>query len=265
MFWKRRMSVWIRELLAGFLIGIGGMVFLACNTENPYIGKYVGALLFSVALSSILLFKLNLYTGMVGYLPEQSGAFAFDTVVSVLLNFAGALAVGFLRPSIGNVRELCLARLDKSVPQVLIDAFLCGILIFICVDVYKKKNRLIAVFLCVPTFILCGFEHSIADAYYFANARMLSDGRSILFLALVVAGNAVGGLFIPCLLKLASRLGKEDGNDGTGKDIEEKDKEKGQNKPDANPHGNPEGNPEEVEDTSRTCEELSDTPAKETR
>ena len=209
MFWKERMAVWIREVLAGILIGIGGMAFLACNTENVYIGKYAGALLFCVALSSILLFKLNLFTGMVGYLPDGKGTFAFDTLMSVVLNFAGAFAVGFLRPSLSNVRDLCQARLDKSIPQVLLDAFFCGILIFICVDVYKKKNRLIAVFLCVPTFILCGFEHSIADAYYFANARMLADWKAVLFLALVVAGNAAGGLLIPCLLKLAARLEKK--------------------------------------------------------
>ena len=206
MYWKERVAVWIRECLAGILIGIGGMVFLACNTDNVYVGKYVGALLFSVALSSILLFRLNLFTGMVGYLPEGKKSFSFDTLMSVILNFAGAFAVGFLRPSLSNVRELCQARLDKSIPQVLLDAFFCGILIFICVDVYKKKNRLIAVFLCVPTFILCGFEHSIADAYYFANARMLADWKTVLFLVLVVVGNAAGGLFIPCLLKLVSRL-----------------------------------------------------------
>ncbi|MBP5230752.1 MAG: formate/nitrite transporter family protein [Clostridia bacterium] len=206
MFWKQRAAIRIRELLAGVLIGIGGMVFLACNTDNPYVGKYVGAVLFAVALSSILLFRLNLYTGMVGYLPEQNGVYAYDTLASILWNFAGAFLVGFLRQPMSNVRDLCLARLDKSVPQVLIDAFLCGILIFICVDVYKKKNRLIAVFLCVPTFILCGFEHSIADAFYFANARLLADWRSVLFLLLVVVGNAAGGLLIPLLLKLASAL-----------------------------------------------------------
>lgn len=209
MFWKQRAAVWIREYLAGVMIGIGGMVFLACNTDNVYVGKYVGALLFSVALSSILLFRLNLLTGMVGYLPEQDGAFAFDTLMSVFLNFAGAFTVGFLRPSLSNVQELCGARLDKSIPQILLDAFFCGILIYLCVDVYKKKNRLIAVFLCVPTFILCGFEHSIADAYYFANARMLADGRTVLFLLLVVLGNAAGGLFVPCVLKLASRLDRK--------------------------------------------------------
>jgi len=225
MIWKQRLAVWLRELLAGMLIGIGGMVFLACSADSLSVGKYVGALLFSVALSSILLLKLNLYTGMVGYLPEQNGTYAFDTAMSVVWNFAGAILTGFLRSPVGNAEALCAARLEKSVPQVLLDAFLCGILIFICVDVYRKKSRLVAVFLCVPTFILCGFEHSIADAFYFANARMLCDWRTVLFLFLAVAGNAAGGLLIPLLLKLSSRLekkpdsGKESGEQsGSGKE-----------------------------------------------
>jgi len=209
MFWKQRAAVWIREFLAGMLIGIGGMVFLACEPGSPPIGKYVGAVLFSVALSSILLLKLNLYTGMIGYVPEQDGKYAFDTVMSIVWNFAGAFLVGFLRPPVGNVCELCASRLEKSIPQILIDAFLCGILIFICVDVYKKKNNLIAVFLCVPTFILCGFEHSIADAFYFANAQMLANGRTVLFLLLVIVGNAAGGLLIPLLTKLSAYLSKQ--------------------------------------------------------
>ena len=213
MFWKQRLAVWLRELLAGMLIGIGGMVFLACSADTLSVGKYIGALLFSVALSSILLLKLNLYTGMVGYLPENHGTYAFDTAMSVVWNFVGAFLIGFLRSPVGNAEALCAARLEKSIPQVLIDAFLCGILIYICVDVYRKKNRLVAVFLCVPTFILCGFEHSIADAFYFANARMLGNWRTVLFLFLVVTGNAAGCLLIPVLLRLSSRLEKKPGSE----------------------------------------------------
>lgn len=208
MSWKQHLSIWIRELLAGFLIGIGGIAFLSCNTDNLYVGKYIGALLFSVALMSILLFKLNLYTGMVGYLFDNKPSFALDTLLSVPLNFLGAFIVGWMRGPISNVQDLCAARLQKSIPCVLIDSILCGVLIFLCVDVFKKHNRLIAVFICVPTFILCGFEHSIADAFYFANAQMLTADGAPLFLILVVVGNAIGGLLIPLLLKLSNYLNK---------------------------------------------------------
>ena len=52
---------------------------------------------------------------------------------------------------------------------------------------------------CIPVFILSGFEHSIADMFYFSLAGTVFQGRSLLFLLLVVLGNSLGGLFIPCL------------------------------------------------------------------
>ena len=47
---------------AGLLVGIGGAVFLACES------RIAGAVLFSVALVGICLLGLSLFTGRVGYL-----------------------------------------------------------------------------------------------------------------------------------------------------------------------------------------------------
>ena len=47
-------------ILAGMMIGIGDIALMSC--EN----KYIGALMFSVALMSIIYFQLPLYTGRVG-------------------------------------------------------------------------------------------------------------------------------------------------------------------------------------------------------
>ena len=44
--------------------------------------------------------------------------------------------------------------------------------------------------------MLSGFEHSIADMFYFALAGMY-NGKSIIFLLLVLLGNSLGGMFIP--------------------------------------------------------------------
>ena len=80
-------------------------------------------------------------------------------------------------------------------------AIFCGLLIFICVDIFKKKNTLVGIFFCIPVFILCGFEHSIADMFYLFNARVFS-WEAVLFIAVVAVGNAVGGLFIPVCSKV---------------------------------------------------------------
>lgn len=55
----------LSSVCAGVLISIGGCVFLACKN------RYVGAVLFSVALLCICLKGYALYTGRVGYIIES--------------------------------------------------------------------------------------------------------------------------------------------------------------------------------------------------
>lgn len=199
---KKRTAEFIKSILAGVMISIGGTVFLSC--EN----RYVGAFFFSVGLVAVVMLGLNLYTGKIGYVFDNDRLFAVDTALSILGNLVGCVAVGLMQSSKGNVASIVAAKLDKSIPSLFVDAVLCGVLIFVCVDIYKKKNTPIAIFLCIPTFILCGFEHSVADMFYIVNARVFTADAA-LFLLIVVLGNAVGGLIIPLALKLASRLGRE--------------------------------------------------------
>jgi len=54
---------------------------------------------------------------------------------------------------------------------------------------------------CIPVFILCGFEHSIADLFYFAASGIVSL-EACLFLWIVILGNALGGMLLPLLNKV---------------------------------------------------------------
>ena len=56
----------IDGVLAGCLVSIGGTVLLSCDN------RYLGALLFCIALLSICWFGFNLYTGKVVPLPYNS-------------------------------------------------------------------------------------------------------------------------------------------------------------------------------------------------
>ena len=74
---------------------------------------------------------------------------------------------------------------------------------YTAVACYKLKNAVSAILFCVPVFIISGFEHSIADMFYF----FLADSFGIhtwFFLAIVVLGNSVGGMIIPALTTLAN-------------------------------------------------------------
>lgn len=182
-----RLCEFVKSVFAGIAISIGGMVYLSC--EN----RYVGAVLFSIGLISVLMLQFNLYTGRVGYIISNGKTFLIDTVLSVFGNLAGCILAGLMKASIGNVSALCATKLDKPLLTVFADAVLCGILIYICVEIYKRYNTVVAVVFCIPAFILCGFEHSVADMFYFVNARMISQ-QSAVFILTVILGNAAGAV-----------------------------------------------------------------------
>ena len=49
-------------------------------------------------------------------------------------------------------------------------------------------------FLCVPVFILSGFEHCLADAFYFFLTENLMFSKVVIFILITVLGNTIGGL-----------------------------------------------------------------------
>ena len=53
-------------------------------------------------------------------------------------------------------------------------------------------------------FILAGFEHSIANMFYFGAANMLNL-QSIGYLCIVILGNAIGGMLFPVLDRFGSK------------------------------------------------------------
>lgn len=180
----------VRGVLAGLMISIGGYVYLGC--EN----RVVGAVFFTVGLITITLFGFDLYTGKIGYWLGQSRQERWQTLLSLPCNAVGCLIAGLARRPAGAVLALCEARLAKAPLTLLVDGIFCGILIFICVEIYKTRGTVLGILICIPTFILCRFEHSIADVFYFCNARIFS-WQAVLVVVLVALGNALGALIIP--------------------------------------------------------------------
>ena len=191
----------IKGILAGLCITLGGCVLLGC--EN----RYIGALLFSVALPTICMLGFSLYTGKVGYLVNSHKGKDFATVYSGLLgNIIGCFGFGFLASEslpalVAKAQALCQGKLEQSFTEALIRAFFCGVLMYIAVRLYREKSTIVGIFVCVPAFILSGFEHSIANMFYFAAARIF-HGEMVLYLLVIVLGNSLGGWCIPLLEKL---------------------------------------------------------------
>ena len=136
---KRYLNILLLAIGSGMSICLGGGVYLAC--EN----KILGAFLFSVGLCTILVFKFNLFTGMVGYIPNNKPAYILDVAVVWLGNLIGAYSfatiMSFTR--IGEKLKLTATSLvekklnDNAISLIILGIF-CGLLMFIAVDSYKK-------------------------------------------------------------------------------------------------------------------------------
>ena len=69
--------------LSGLMISVGGAVYLLC--EN----KIIGSFLFSFGLFTIVQRGFALYTGKVGYIPENPPVYIISTLVTLIGNAAG--------------------------------------------------------------------------------------------------------------------------------------------------------------------------------
>jgi formate/nitrite transporter FocA (FNT family) len=66
-------------------------------------------------------------------------------------------------------------------------------------------GKYLSLFLGVIVFILCGFEHCIANMFYISMAGMWS-GKAFVFLLVNTLGNAVGGWIIPVAKKAMDKI-----------------------------------------------------------
>ena len=197
-------------IIAGILISLGGAVYLACNVATLPYAKYIGAFLFSLALVCICMRGYALYTGKIGLIFEKHTKDDISLLLLCLLgNAIGTIAFGYLIgwifPSMKETAlTLCTSKLDQGYGFGLLRAILCGILVYLSVDIYRNNMSPLGILLCIPAFILSGYEHSIADIFYFA-ASGIASGQALLYLLMIIIGNSIGGLLIPALQLIRPR------------------------------------------------------------
>ena len=184
--WKRLIS---KSTLAGLLISLGATAFLTVDN------KIVGALLFSIGLTAVILLEANLYTGKIGYVNSKAKLISAARIL--IQNLLVALVCGLIFYSAKNniCETLWLGKLTKSWYEFLFDSIGCGICIYLSVELYKKTGSIFVIVLGVLVFILSGFEHCIADIFYLSASRSF-DLKSILYILIAIIGNSIGSLLI---------------------------------------------------------------------
>ena len=95
---------------------------------------------------------------------------------------------------------LCEVKLADSPVSIFLLAVFCNLLIYIAVEGFRRNphelGKYLSLFFGVMVFILCGFEHCVANMYYISIAGMWS-GKSLLYILVMTLGNAAGGVLLP--------------------------------------------------------------------
>lgn len=207
-------------MAAGMCIGFGGGIFQVCMaTMSASGGRVVGSLLFSVGLFLVCVLQVNLYTGKIGYVFENKKDYLVMLVEMLVGNAIGAIGLGYLVSAtslmgvLGDFPTKCAAGkiLDfgnggQKWYSCLINAFFCGVLVYLAVDIFKKAEnygiKIVGLVGCVTAFVALGFEHCVADMFYFglANAWGTNFAQAISAMLLFILGNSLGSIGIWALL-----------------------------------------------------------------
>ena len=196
---KDNLKILVRAILAGVMISIGGTIFLLCES------KLLGAFLFSIGLYAICAFGLNLYTGKIGYVIDNKPKYLIELLFTLIGNLIGTVGSGYLlfltrqgdklRTAASTISEV---KLNDNLLSIFILAVFCGIIMYLAVDLFKRLTdfgRYMGIFMGITVFIWAGFEHCVANMYYFSAANMWG-WKTILYVFIMILGNSVGSILL---------------------------------------------------------------------
>jgi formate/nitrite transporter len=232
------LTLWMLGMLAGAFIGLGSLYFTIVVSDASLgfaAARVVGGACFSLGLLLVVVAGAELFTGNnLLAMAWASGRVSLrevlrNWVVVCAANFAGAAGLALIVYLSGHwqmnggavgVTYLKIAAAKAALPAG--QAFFLGVLcnVLVCMAVWMALagrsvvDKFVAILLPVSAFVAAGFEHSIANMYFFPLALLLKwhglalppGGDAITVagmlgnLAPVIAGNIVGGSVLVALV-----------------------------------------------------------------
>ena len=170
------------------LLGIFAGMFIAsagvgATFGNVYGGKIAGACIFTAGLAMVVVAGSELFTGnnlMIMALFNRKiklHQMLKNWLLVFLGNFIGALFVATIAVISGTFDSIpdtvvatANAKVNLGFFEALLKGIMCNFLVCIAVWMATAANtvtgKIAAVFLPIMLFVLCGFEHSIANMFY---------------------------------------------------------------------------------------------------
>ena len=195
-----KLVVFKSAVMAGITIGIAGWGYLV--TTN-----IIGAVLFAFGLLTVVSYKMKLYTGTAGFVEFRDDNNKLQIIkplaellLVLVVNIICFLLVGLL----ARLSPLELTQAAQNILQGRLNvgplsggllAIGCGFIMTTAVT-FARKGQYLPLLFGVPLFIVCGFPHCVADAFYYLTVPFdfISNniGDVLLFYISIVFGNFLG-------------------------------------------------------------------------
>ena len=213
------LKVLLFGIFAGLAIGLGSLAFTVVSAYlTSKEGLMFASMLFSVGLILVCVLGLQLYTGKIGVVfdnREKLAENAINLPIMLVGNAIGAFALGILChfifmnvPEVAN-RIVAVSEAKTASTNMFMEGILCGALVYIAVYFYKNLQnwgmKIIGIVVAVTLFVYCGFQHCIANMFYFGmafnwNINMLWN------LLIIILTNSVGALLVRCIVHLTALI-----------------------------------------------------------
>lgn len=185
------------SIFAGIAIGAAGFGFLASGVQSEAYGSLAGAVLFSFGLLTVVGYKLKLYTGTAGFIRRNE-------VGQLLLILSGNIIGCLFAALLSRVSPLGIQEAAQNILELRLrtGAVRCGLLGIGCGFImttavqFARQKQYLPLLFGVPLFIVCGFTHCVADAFYYLCVPLTFwKAHALEILAVyvcIVTGNLIG-------------------------------------------------------------------------
>ncbi len=208
----------LKGIAAGASIGFGGFLYILMVFLIPGEGgKVLGSLLFTVGLFTVCSLSLHLYTGKIGliYEKKQEKEFYLSLPIMLIGNAIGAIGLGYLCFFIFNEMEIFQSAINTSNVRLslytfddylscMIKSALCGLCVYLAVKsfAYKKISVVgtLLLVLFVFIFVYSGFQHCIANMFYFSFSNSWG-WEAVVNLLFCILFNSIGPVIGVLLIK----------------------------------------------------------------